>query len=168
MLSEKMSKMINEQINRELESAYIYQAMELYFVSNNLSGFQNFFHVQVQEELAHAHLMIDYVNRLGGKIELEAINKPNHNFDSVLDVFETALTHERKVTSWINNIMGEAIDERDFSTQSYFKWFVDEQIEEEESFTGLVDKLKFINGDPHAILLLDSQLATRTFVQPTI
>lgn len=168
MLNEKIATMINTQLNRELESAYIYQAMELYFASHNLAGFQNFFHVQVQEELAHSHLFIDYLNRLGGKVELEAISKPNQTFDSVLEVFEAALAHERTVTGWIYELMGEAIDARDFSTQSYLKWFVDEQTEEEETFTGIVDKLKFIKGDPHAILLLDNELAARTFVQPVI
>ena len=169
MISPKVVKMINEQINREIESAYIYQAMEIYIGNEyNFSGIENFFHVQVQEENAHAYLMIDYLHRLGEKVELKAIPQPKSDYKSILEVFEAALEHERKVTNWINDIMAVAVEEKDFSSQSFLKFFIDEQVEEEESFVKHIDTLKFIDSNPHATMLFDQQLATRVFNPPTI
>lgn len=169
MISQKVVKMINEQINREIESAYIYQAMEMYIGNEyNFPGIENFFHVQVQEEHAHSYLMIDYLHRLGEKVKLKEIPKPKTDYKSILEVFETALDHERKVTSWINDIMSAAFEEKDFSSQSFLKFFIDEQVEEEENFVKHIETLKFIDGNPQATMLFDQQLSNRVFVQPTI
>ncbi|EHL15124.1 hypothetical protein HMPREF9630_00182 [Peptoanaerobacter stomatis] len=169
MISKKVVDMINEQINKEFESAYIYQAMEMYIGNEyNFAGIENFFHIQVQEETAHAYLMIDYLHRLGEKVNLKEIPKPKADFKSILEVFETALAHERKVTNWINEIMSVASDEKDFASQAFLRFFVNEQVEEEETFVKHIDTLKFINSDPHATMLFDQQLATRVFVAPVI
>lgn len=169
MISKKVMEMINEQINREIESAYIYQAMELYIGNEyNFPGIQNFFHVQVQEETAHAYLMVDYLQKLGEKVVLKQIPKPKDDFKSIQEVFETALQHERKVTNWVNEIMSVAVEEKDFASQAFLRFFINEQVEEEETFVKHIDTLKFINGNPHATMLFDEQLKTRVFIQPVI
>ena len=169
MISKKVVQMINEQINRELESAYIYKAMEICIGNNyNFDGIKNFFNVQVQEETAHAYLMIDYLNRLGEKVELKDIPKPKNDYTSILEIFEAALEHERKVTNWINEIMAVAVEEHDFASQNFFRYFVSEQVEEEETFVKHKATLKFIDGNPHAMLLFNDQLSSRVFTQPVI
>lgn len=169
MISKKVVELINEQINREYESAYIYHGMEVCISNNyNFDGIKNFFHVQVQEELAHANLMIDYLNRLGEKVTLKPIPAPKTDYASILEIFESSLAHERKVTGWVNEIMAATVSENDFASQSYFRFFVSEQVEEEENFVKHIDTLKFIDGNPHAMLLFNDQLATRVFNQPVI
>lgn len=169
MISKKVVEMINKQINREFESAYIYQAMEVCVGNNyNFPGIQNHFHVQVQEETAHAYLMIDYLHRLGEKVELADIPKPQSEYKTILELFEASLNHERKVTNWINEIMAVAVAENDFASQSFIRWFINEQVEEEETLVKHIDTLKFIDANPHATLLFDQQLAQRVFNQPVI
>lgn len=169
MISKKVVEMINKQITREIDSAYIYQAMEMYIGNEyNFPGIQNFFHIQAQEENAHAYLMIDYLHRLGEKVELGQLDKPKAKYASILDAFESALEHERQVTAWINEIMVVAVKEKDFASQVFLNFFINEQVEEEESFTKHVDTLKFIAADPHATLLFDRELAGRVFVPPVI
>ncbi len=169
MLSQNIVKLLNKQINMEFASAYIYQAMEMYIGNEyNFPGIENFYHVQVQEETAHAYLMIDYLHRLGEKVTLEEIPRPVSDFASVLETFEEALKYEVKVSASINHIMAEAVKENDFATQSFLQFFVSEQVEEEESFTKHIQTLRFIDRDAHALLLFDKDLATRVFTPPVI
>lgn len=169
MISKKVMEMLNKQVTREIDSAYIYLGMEMYIGNNyNFPGIQNFLHIQVQEERAHAYLMMDYIHRLGHKVELGALEKPKTKYKSLLDVFESALEHERKVTAWINDIMIAAVEEKDFASQEFLHFFIKEQVEEEESFVKHVETLKFIEKDPNATLFFDRQLAARTFVPPAI
>jgi len=166
MLSERLVSELNRQINYELYSAYLYTAMETYFLDRGLTGFANFFKVQTQEELAHARIFFEYVYRKNGHVALEAIDKPEANFASILDVFEKALAHEQFVTSRIYKLVDIAIEEKEHATNSFLKWFVDEQVEEESSADAIRQKLRLIGKSGEALLLLDKELAARVFVNP--
>ncbi len=168
MLSEKMNKAFNEQINAELYSEYLYLSMKAYFADKNLQGFVNWMDVQVQEEHAHAMGMFDYVIERGGRVELEAIDKPRHDWESPLEVFEHVLEHEEYVTSRINALMDVADEVKDRAALSFLDWYLKEQVEEESNVGGVLATLKMIGDDTKSLLMLDKELATRTFVAPVI
>lgn len=168
MINEKLEAAFNDQINKELYSEYLYLSMQAYFETQNLKGFVNWMQVQVQEEHAHAMGMFDYVNERGGKVTLEAIEKPQTDWNSPLEVFEAVLKHEEYVTSRINALMDVAEEVKDRAALSFLDWYLKEQVEEEANVGGVLQTLKLIKDDTHALLLLDKDLATRTFVQPVI
>ncbi len=168
MISEKMEKAFNEQINKELFSEYLYLSMQAYFERLNLTGFTNWMTVQVQEEHAHAMGMYNYLHERGGKVELMSIDKPQTDWKSPLDVFKNVLEHEKYVTSRINALMDVAEQEKDRAALSFLDWYLKEQVEEENNVGGVLAKLELIGDDKHALLLLDKDLATRTFVAPVI
>jgi ferritin len=166
MLNKKIEKKINEQINEELFSAYLYLAMSAYCEDINLPGFANWMTVQFEEEQFHAMKFINYINERGGRVELEALEKPQVEWKNMIDVFEATLKHERHITSKINEIMDLAIEERDHATVSFLNWYVDEQVEEEDTAEGILDRLKMINGEGNGMLMLDKEMAARTFTAP--
>ena len=168
MISEKLEEEFNEQINKELYSEYLYLAMKVYFQELNLQGFVNWFNVQVQEEHAHAMGMFDYLNERGGKIDLRAIDKPVVEGSTPLEVFEHVLRHEEFVTSRINHMMDVAEEVKDRAAMHLLDWYIKEQVEEEANVGGVLATLKLIGDDKHALLMLDRELAQRTFVQPVI
>ena len=168
MLNEKMEKALNDQINKELYSEYLYLSMQAYFERLNLKGFVNWFTVQVQEEHAHAMGMFNYVHERGGKVELDAIDKPETDWDSPLACFEQVLEHEEYVTSRINALMDVADEVKDRAALSFLDWYLKEQVEEEANVGGVLATLRLIGNDANALLLLDKELATRTFVAPVI
>lgn len=168
MINEKMKKAFNDQINKELYSEYLYLAMKSYFVELNLQGFVNWFDVQVQEEHAHAMGMYDYVHERGGKVELFAIDKPEVEGKTPLEVFEQVLKHEEFVTSRINALMDVAEEVKDRAALSFLDWYLKEQVEEESNVGGVLATLKLIGDDKKALLMLDKELAARTFVAPVI
>ena len=168
MINEKMEKAFNDQINKELYSEYLYLSMKAYFERLNLKGFVNWFNVQVQEEHAHAMGMFDYVHERGGEVELEAIEKPETKWESPLACFEQVLSHEEFVTSRINALMDVAEEVKDRAALSFLNWYLKEQVEEESSVGGVLANLKLIGDDKKALLMLDKELAARTFVQPVI
>ena len=153
MISKEMEKAFNDQINAELYSEYLYLSMQAYFSRLNLQGFVNWFTVQVQEEHAHAMGMFDYVHERGGDVRLMAIDAPQTDWESPLACFEHVLEHEQLVTSKINALMDVAENERDRAALSFLDWYA---------------TLKLIKDDANALLLLDKDLAARTFVQPVI
>jgi ferritin len=161
MLNEKLEAAINEQINKELYSSYLYLAMSAYSDSVNLSGFAHWMRVQAQEEQAHALKLYGYVVEKGGRVLLEAIDKPPAEFASPLHVFEKTLAHEQKVTGLINDLYSLAIEESDYATQIFLQWFVSEQVEEEASATQIVELLKAVGDHPQGLIMLDRQLAGR-------
>ena len=163
-----MEKAFNDQINKELYSEYLYLAMKSYFVELNLQGFVNWFDVQVQEEHAHAMGMYDYVHERGGKVELFAIDKPEVEGKTPLEVFEQVLKHEEFVTSRINALMDVAEEVKDRAALSFLDWYLKEQVEEESNVGGVLATLKLIGDDKKALLMLDKELAARTFVAPVI
>ncbi len=168
MINEKLEKAFNDQINKELYSEYLYLSMQAYFERLNLKGFVNWFTVQVQEEHAHAMGMFNYVHERGGRVELEAIDKPETNWESPLACFEQVLEHEEYVTSRINALMDVADEVKDRAALSFLDWYLKEQVEEESNVGGVLATLKLIGNDANALLLLDKELATRTFVAPVI
>ena len=167
-MNEKIVSMINDQINKELYSEYLYLAMKTYFMEQNLMGFVNWFDVQVQEEHAHAIGMFNYLNERGGKIELLPIDKPEFSGKTPLEIFEEVLKHEQYVTSRINTVYDVAEEVRDRAAMKFLDWYIDEQVEEEASVDGVLSTLKLIGDDKNALLLLDKDLATRTFTAPVI
>lgn len=168
MINEKLEKAFNIQINKEFYSEYLYLSMQAYFERLNLKGFVNWMSVQVQEERAHAIGMFDYLNQRGGVVALEAIEKPEIDWKSPLDVFENVLKHEEYVTASINELMDVAEEVKDRAAMSFLNWYLKEQVEEEDNVGNVLATLRLIGDDKKALLMLDKDLAARTFVQPVI
>lgn len=167
MLKERMLTALNEQINAEQYSALLYLSMSAWFADKGLPGFANWMYVQYQEELTHANKFFNYVNERNGKVLLKAIAQMPTDFESIIDVVEKTLAHEQHVTALINNLADIANEERDHATQSFLKWFVDEQVEEEANAQEILDTLKLINGQGNGIFMLDREMRQRTFVDAT-
>ncbi|WP_346912285.1 ferritin [Clostridium sp.] len=167
MLSENLLKNLNDQVNFEFYSSYTYLAMSAYAESVDLSGIANFFRVQAQEELFHAMKLYDYIFQKNGVVELEKIDKPEGKYESIVDVFETGYKHEQLVTSRIYKLADIASDEKEHATISLLRWFIDEQVEEENTFNTLLKKIKRAEDNPAALYMLDEELATRVFTPPT-
>ena len=168
MINKKLEEQINYQINRELYSEYLYLSMAAFLEHKVLSGMANFMVVQAQEEHFHAMKFFNYLNERGGKVILEAIEKPPVDFDSPQAVFEESLEHETLVTSLINKLMDLAIAVNDHATRSFLNWYVDEQVEEEASFQAIIDKLNLVQGRGDGLLMLDKELSTRVFTPPVV
>ena len=166
MISKKMEKALNEQVNAELFSAYLYLSMEAYFKSLNLNGFANWMMVQTQEEVSHAMKIYEFINERGGRITLKAIDGPDTKWDSPLAVFKAVYEHERKVTGLINNLVDLAIEEKDHATNSFLQWFINEQVEEEASADQLVQQLIMMEKAPGGMFMLDRELGQRVFTPP--
>jgi len=157
---------INEQVNAELYSAYLYLSMNAYFQNKNLPGFANWMMIQTGEEMAHAMKQYNYINDRGAKALLKQIAAPPAEWKNPLDVFNNVYEHEKKVTALINNLMDIAIKEKDHASQIFLQWFVTEQIEEEKNAGEIVEKLKLIGSDTTAIYILDKELALRAPAPP--
>jgi len=166
MISKKMEKALNGQINAELYSAYLYLSMEAYFRSLNLNGFANWMRVQTQEEMFHVTKMYNFLDERGGRITLKAIDGPPTEWDSPLAVFEAAYAHEQKVTGLINELVNLAIEEKDHASNTFLQWFVNEQVEEEASADNIVQQLQMMKDAPGGMYMLDRELAQRVFTPP--
>ncbi|WCN38823.1 ferritin [Aneurinibacillus uraniidurans] len=164
MMSEKLEAALNEQINFEFYSSNTYLAMAAYCASEDLDGFANFFTVQAQEENFHAMKFFHFMNAKGNRVLIDKLPAPRNEFTSVKDVFEEAYKHEQEVTKRIYNLADVALQEREHATMSFLKWFIDEQIEEEATFSSIVKKLERIGEDGNALYMLDDELGKRTFV----
>ena len=166
MLSSSMEKAIGAQINAEFYSAYLYLAMSAHLEGEGLPGMANWMKNQTQEEIFHGMKMYDFVHERGGRVTLGAIEQPQADWDSTLAVFENVLAHEQKVTGLINNLVNLALDERDHATNIFLQWFVSEQVEEEATANGIVQKLKMIGSDASSLFGLDQELGQRVFTLP--
>ena len=166
MISKALNKAINEQINKELFSEYLYLSMSAWFAKENLEGFANWMYVQAQEERFHAMKFFNYVIERGGEVELYALQKPDKNFKSSVNAFKMALEHEQFISKSINELMDLAIKEKDHAAKSFLQWYVDEQVEEEASADKIWSQLKMIGDNVHALLMLDRELAARSFTPP--
>ncbi|MHC4156065.1 MAG: ferritin, partial [Planctomycetota bacterium] len=153
MIGKKMQNALNEQVNAELYSAYLYLAMEAFFESANLPGFANWMRVQTQEELSHAMKIYDYVGERGGRVTLKQIAGPPTEWDSPLAAFEAVSEHEQKVTGLINELVNLAIQEKDHAANMFLQWFVNEQVEEEKNADEIVQKLKLMADAPGAMYM---------------
>ncbi|NLO01029.1 MAG: ferritin [Bacteroidales bacterium] len=169
MLKEKVLKALNEQINAEQYSAFLYLSMSAWLEEKGLPGFANWMYVQYQEELTHANKLFKYVNERGGRVELKGIDQMPVEFESVKSVAEMTLEHEQHVTALINNLVDVATEERDHATISFLTWFVDEQVEEEANATEILDNLKLIEGEGkgNGLFMIDRELRQRKFIDET-
>ncbi len=166
MLSPKLEKALNDQINAEMFSAYLYLAMVAYFQEKNLSGFANWMTVQNQEETFHAMKFFKYVAERGGRVTLDAIEKPQFEWESPLAAMEAAQKHEAYISGRINNLMDLAIKEKDHATANFLNWFVAEQVEEEDSVNEVVQKLRMVGTGGGGLFMMDRDMATRVFTPP--
>lgn len=166
-MKDEVRDALNEQVNAEFYSAYLYLSMSAYFESESLPGFANWMRVQAQEELTHAMKIYDFVIERGGRAELMSIEEPSGDWDSPLDAFKTAYEHEKKVTNMINDLVDLAIEKGDHATRQMLQWFVGEQVEEEDSADEIVQRLKRVGDDGRGLLMLDRELGQRQFVDET-
>lgn len=166
MLNEKIEKALNEQLNAEMYSGYLYLSMSAYFKSMGLGGFASWMRVQAQEELMHAMKLYDYINERGGRVTLKKIETPPTEWDSAIAAFEATYQHEQKVTGLINDLVELAMKEHDHATNIFLQWFVSEQVEEEDSVNDVVQKIKLIGDAPGGLFMLDRELGQRTFIPP--
>ena len=166
MSNKILEKALNEHLNAEMYSAYLYLSMSAYFSDTGLSGFANWMRVQAKEEQFHAMKFYDYINERGGKVLLTAIEAPQQEWASPLEAVQAVLAHEKKVTALINNLVDLAIDERDHATNIFLQWFVTEQVEEEDNVNEILNKLKLAGVEGNGMFMLDKDLATRVFTLP--
>lgn len=168
MISEKMAAAFNRQIKDEMFSSNLYLSMVAYFEEIGLKGFANWMRIQVQEETAHAMGLFDYLLERDGRVIIDAIEKPAFEWNSPLECFEAVYKHEQLVTSLINSLVDVAEEEKDRAAISFLQWYIKEQVEEEANCSEICAKLRLIGDDKHALLLIDQEMATRTFVAPVI
>lgn len=166
MISTKLQDAINAQINAELWSAYLYLSMGMHFENEGCSGIANWFRIQFKEEQAHAEIFMNYLNSRGGRVLLAPIAEVPTSWESPLAAFEATLVHEEKVTSLINALYHLAIEENDYATKGKLDWFISEQVEEEETARGIIDRLKLVSGNGMGQYLLDQELASRVYNVP--
>lgn len=161
MISKKMEQALNEQLNFEIYSAYVYLAMSAHCESKGLKGFANWFYIQYQEEMTHAMKFYNFILDKSAEVELDAIDKPKKEYTDLIAIFKETLAHEQEVTARIYKLVDMAIDERDHGTNAFLQWFVTEQVEEEASVNQIIDKLKLVEGNGNGVFMLDAELATR-------
>lgn len=167
-MNDKIAHLLNDQINKEFYSAYLYLDMANYYTALDLDGYANYYMVQAQEERDHALLFMKYMQNNGLPVTLEAIGKPDKVFAQVLDPLVMAAEHERYVTALINDIYHEAHQARDYRTMKFLDWFVDEQMEEEENADKMVSRYKLFGQDPKGLYLLDQEYAARVYTAPSL
>ncbi len=166
MLSPKMEKALNDHLNAEIFSGYLYLAMVAYFQDKNLNGFAHWMTIQNEEENFHAMKFFRYIGGRGGRVCLEAIEKPQSEWKSPLDAMEAALKHEEYISGRVNDLVNLAVEEKDHATASFLRWFVDEQVEEEENVNEVVQKLRLLGNDGGGLFMLDRDMAARVFTPP--
>lgn len=161
-LKKSVEKVLNEQINAEFWSAYLYLSMSSYLEREGLSGFANWLKIQYHEENQHAMKLYDYVIERDGCVTLSPIQKVQHEWKGIVDLFESVYKHEQKVTEMINNCLSTAWNEQDHATVSMLQWFVDEQVEEESNCRDIIDKLNIIGGDGQGLYMMNEEFRNRT------
>ena len=167
MISQNLHNAINAQINAELWSAYLYLSMSLDAETKGYKGVANWFYIQFQEEQAHARIFMNYLNSRDAKVELLPIEAVPTSWDSVLDMFQQTLQHEKKVTSLINNLAFIANEDRDFASINRLVWFIDEQVEEEESAREMIAAFEAVENNKYGMYMLDKELAARVYNVPS-
>jgi len=170
MISPKMEAALNEQVNREMYSAYLYMAMSAHCDSIGLKGFANWFMVQYHEEMLHAMKIYEYIQRQGGKVKLLAVSEPPSKWESPLQMFQKTLEHEQFITRSINDLVDLAIQEKDHASHIFLQWYVTEQVEEEENDNDILAKLNLVGDDAggrNGLFMIDKELAARLTTVPT-
>lgn len=163
MLNKKVEAALNAQINAELWSAYLYLSMSAHCYAIGQNGMGHWFEVQFKEEQDHAQIFFNYIVQRGGRVTLAPIGEVPTEWESVLAVFESTLEHEQKVTALINNLFALTLSENDFATQSMLKWFIDEQVEEEDNARTIIDNIRMIKDNGYGLYMLDKELGARTY-----
>lgn len=166
MISKKMNEVLNGQVNAELYSSYLYLSMSTWFSEKSLSGFAGWMRAQAQEELFHSVKLIDYILERGGKIELQAIEKPDGSWSSPFEVMQETADHEAKVTGLVNDLVDVALEERDHASNIFLQWFVAEQVEEEATVGEVVERMKMIGDDSAGMFAMDLEMGKRVFTTP--
>ncbi|MEF2783215.1 ferritin [Erysipelotrichaceae bacterium HCN-30851] len=168
MLDKKVTELLNDQINKELYSAYLYLDFSIYYQEQGLDGFANWYKIQAQEERDHAMLFLEYMQNNGEHITLSQVDKPDKECKTLKDPLDFALEHERYVTSLINDIYAAAHDVKDYRTMQFLDWFVKEQGEEEKNAEDMVKKFELFGTDPKSLYMLDNEMASRTYSAPSL
>ena len=167
-MDKKVHELLNQQINKEFYSAYLYLDFSNYFKRRGLDGFANWYMIQAQEERDHAMLFYQYLQNENLVVTLDAIAKPDKEFSSDMDVLLAGLEHEKYVTSLINDIYAAAYDVKDFRTMQFLDWFVKEQGEEETNANDMITKMELFGSDPRSLYMLNSELAARVYSAPSL
>lgn len=168
MLNEKVSQLLNDQVNKEFYSAYLYLQFSNFYVEQGLAGFANWYKVQAQEERDHAMLFLTYLQNNGECPKLSAIEAPDKVYESFRDPLAASLAHEEYVTSLINAIYAEAMKANDFRTLQFLDWFVKEQGEEEKNANDLLGRFDLFASDVKGLYALDSEMGARTYSAPSL
>ena len=168
MLNEKVLELINDQINKELYSAYLYLDFSIYYEEQGLDGFANWYMIQSQEERDHAMLMLKYLQNNGEKVTLKAVDKPDKEPKALIDPLKMGLEHEQYVTSLIHNIYDAAYSAKDFRTMQFLDWFVKEQLEEEKNAEDMIKKMELFGSDAKGLYSLDAEFAARIYTAPSL
>ncbi len=166
MLSKKIEEAINLQINAEMWSAYLYLSMSMNAEAAGYKGVANWFYIQFQEEQAHARIFMNYLNSRGAAVVLAPIDAVKTSWETNCAAFKDTLEHEQKVTAMINNIAFLAHEERDFATLNMINWFIDEQVEEEESVNDIINTLEMLGDSKNGFYTFDKELAARVYTAP--
>lgn len=161
MLTERLQNALNDQLNAEYYSAYLYLSMAAYLESLDFPGMAHWMRMQYEEEVIHALKFFDFINDRDGRVILKAIDQPPSDFGSIEQVFEEVLAHEQKVTGLIHNLYALAVEENDYPTQSMLQWFIDEQVEEEKTASEMLAKVRLVKDYPPGLLMLDQEMSTR-------
>ena len=167
-MDNKVSALLNEQINKELYSAYLYLDMANFYTEKGLDGFANWYEIQAKEEQDHAMLMYQYLHNNDEKVTLEAIAKPDKTFETIMDPLKAGLEHEKYVTSLINTIYEAAQEAKDFRTTQFLDWFIKEQGEEEKNSMDLITKMELFGDDARTLYMLNSELSARVYSAPSL
>jgi len=167
MISKNIQTALNDQLNKEFHSAYIYLGMSAYASKEGFNGCACWFNLQYQEEVTHAMKLFRYLEDQGAAIKLKDIKALNVKADSILEVFEMAYKHEQKMTGWLNELSDLAMKEKDHATYNLLQWYVNEQVEEESLFSEIIDKFKMVGNDGYGLYSIDKELGSRVFVDPT-
>ncbi len=168
MLSEKVSSLLNDQINKEMYSAYLYLDFANYYKNKGLDGYANWYEIQAKEEMDHAMLFMKYLQNNDYEVSLEAIAKPDKVLNDFGDALHASLEHERYVTSLIYRIYEAASDAKDYRTMQFLDWFIDEQGEEEKNATDMITKYELFGKDPKSLYMLDNEYKSRTYSAPSL
>ncbi len=168
MLDAKVSKLLNEQITKELYSAYLYLDFSVFYEAQGLDGYSNWYMIQAQEERDHAMLFLKYLQQNGEEVKLGAIDKPDKVLSSLMDPLKAGFEHEQYVTSLINDIYAAAYEVKDFRTMQFLDWFVKEQLEEEKNADDMIKKMELFGGDSKGLYSLDAEYAARVYTAPSL
>ena len=168
MISKEMQAALNDQVNKEFYSAYMYLAMSGYCNSIGLPGFAHWMRMQYEEESLHVTKMYDYILDQGGSVHLQTIEEPEQEYGTPLDVFQQTLEHEQYVTGLIHKLMDLAVEERDYATQTFLQWYVTEQVEEESNVNDILAPLRMVGDDKGGLMMIDQQLLTRLAPTPLV